>query len=45
MCIRDRAAPVLVANVCPTEIAGIGLLDDASPELIDNSCVEVIGEQ
>lgn len=43
--VQGQAAPVLVANVCPAEIAGIGLLDNASPELVENSCVEVIGEQ
>ena len=43
--VQNRANPSLVANVCPAEIAGIGLLDGVDPARSENECVEVSGER
>ena len=43
--VQNQASPRLTGNVCPAEIAGIGLLDDADPERSENDCIEVAGER
>lgn len=41
--VQGVSNPVLERNICAEGAAGIGLLDNTSPTLIDNLCVEVSG--
>ena len=41
--VQGAADPVLEKNICPDGVAGIGVLDDTAPTLIENECVEVSG--
>lgn len=41
--VQGAANPILEKNICPEGVAGIGVLDDTTPTLIENECVEVSG--
>lgn len=41
--VQGAANPFLEKNICPEGAAGIGVLDDTTPTLIENECVEVSG--
>lgn len=42
--VQGEADPRLERNICPEDLAGIGMLGDVDPTLVDNECIEVFGE-